>query len=117
MEPQTWMAAVFLDTKMQKTVFMFLKVYLDGPSQRGPSEVATIFRQFSECDGDEHLKSLYDLYIECQAAPHNEDRQKWRPAQGRDLSKYKPKLPQVGILIGHRTYWILVENILSNIGN
>merc|ERR1712051_531388 len=29
------------------------------------------------------------------AAPHSEDRQKWRPAQGRDLSKYKPKLPQV----------------------
>merc|ERR1711994_207541 len=29
------------------------------------------------------------------AAPHNEDRQKWRPAQGRDLSKYKPKLPEV----------------------
>jgi len=29
------------------------------------------------------------------AAPHNEDRQKWRPAQGRDLSKFKPKLPEV----------------------
>merc|ERR1712141_946116 len=29
------------------------------------------------------------------AAPHNEDRQQWRPAQGRDLSKYKPKLPEV----------------------
>merc|ERR1712210_67611 len=29
------------------------------------------------------------------AAPHSEDRQKWRPAQGRDLSKYKPKLPEV----------------------
>merc|ERR1711936_1504876 len=29
------------------------------------------------------------------AAPHSEDRQKWRPAQGRDLSKFKPKLPQV----------------------
>merc|ERR1712037_495457 len=28
------------------------------------------------------------------AAPHSEDRQKWRPAQGRDLSKYKPKLPE-----------------------
>merc|ERR1712012_505853 len=24
------------------------------------------------------------------AAPHSEDRQKWRPAQGRDLSKFKP---------------------------
>jgi len=29
------------------------------------------------------------------AAPHSEDRQKWRPAQGRDLSKFKPKLPEV----------------------
>merc|ERR1712119_40303 len=29
------------------------------------------------------------------AAPHSEDRQKWRPAQGRDLSKCKPKLPEV----------------------
>merc|ERR1712168_1727277 len=29
------------------------------------------------------------------AAPHNEDRQKGRPAQGRDLSKFKPKLPEV----------------------
>jgi len=29
------------------------------------------------------------------AAPHREDRQKWRPAQGRDLSKFKPKLPEV----------------------
>merc|ERR1712001_589635 len=29
------------------------------------------------------------------AAPHSEDRQKWLPAQGRDLSKYKPKLPEV----------------------
>merc|ERR1711997_1143434 len=28
-------------------------------------------------------------------APHSEDRQKWRPAQGRDLSKFKPKLPEV----------------------
>jgi len=28
------------------------------------------------------------------AAPHSEDRQKWRPAQGRDLSKFKPKLPE-----------------------
>merc|ERR1712018_187705 len=30
-----------------------------------------------------------------EAAPHSEDRQKWRPAQGRDLSKFKPKLPEV----------------------
>merc|ERR1712154_521187 len=29
------------------------------------------------------------------AAPHSEDRQKWRPAQGRDMGKYKPKLPEV----------------------
>merc|ERR1711910_5258 len=29
------------------------------------------------------------------AAPHSEDRQKWRPAQGRDLTKFKPKLPEV----------------------
>merc|ERR1711971_1414476 len=29
------------------------------------------------------------------AAPHTEDRQKWRPAQGRDLSKFKPKLAEV----------------------
>merc|ERR1712209_170279 len=29
------------------------------------------------------------------AAPHSEDRQMWRPAQGRDLSKFKPKLPEV----------------------
>merc|ERR1711971_1035796 len=29
------------------------------------------------------------------AAPHSEDRQKWRPAQGRDLSKFKPKLAEV----------------------
>merc|ERR1719318_1409626 len=29
------------------------------------------------------------------AAPHSEDRQKWRPAQGRDVSKFKPKLPEV----------------------
>merc|ERR1711874_274303 len=29
------------------------------------------------------------------AAPHSEDRQRWRPAQGRDISKFKPKLPQV----------------------
>merc|ERR1712079_245913 len=29
------------------------------------------------------------------AAPHSEDPQRWRPAQGRDLSKFKPKLPEV----------------------
>merc|ERR1712012_1516429 len=29
------------------------------------------------------------------AAPHSEDRQMGRPAQGRDLSKFKPKLPEV----------------------
>jgi len=29
------------------------------------------------------------------AAPHSQERQKWRPAQGRDLSKYKSKLPEV----------------------
>merc|ERR1712203_1167574 len=39
------------------------------------------------------------------AAPHSEDRQKWRPAQGRDLSKFKPKLPEVafGTPSAHRT--------------
>jgi len=29
------------------------------------------------------------------ALAHSDDRQKWRPAQGRDLSMYKPKLPEV----------------------
>merc|ERR1712233_47600 len=29
------------------------------------------------------------------AAPHSDERQKWRPAKGRDLSQYKSKLPEV----------------------
>merc|ERR1712002_668357 len=29
------------------------------------------------------------------AAPNSEDNQKWRPAKGRDLSKFKPKLPEI----------------------
>merc|ERR1711902_8531 len=37
------------------------------------------------------------------AAPHSEDRQKWRPAQGRDLSKYKPKLPEVAFRVAAPT--------------
>ena len=39
----------------------------------------------------------FRLLIFFQGAPHSEDRQKWRPAQGRDLSKFKPKLPEVDI--------------------
>ena len=41
------------------------------------------------------FRQISFIQIQFKAAPHSEDRQKWRPAQGRDLSKFKPKLPEV----------------------